>query len=178
LTVERAWNRPQLRLIYSRDKGTRMFTNLQELFEKFTATSPEETPEAHQHTTRLAAAVLLVEVMQSDPAFNGPQREAVRSALGKRYALDEQELARLIGEAEAQSKKANDYFNFTSRLNDQCSQADKIALVEAMWSVAYANGALDANEIHVISKVAGLLNVTHGEYIAAKMHAKQAAGLP
>ncbi len=30
---------------------------------------------------------------------------------------------------------------------------------------------------HVISKVAGLLHVTHGEYIGAKMRAKEAAAL-
>jgi uncharacterized tellurite resistance protein B-like protein len=86
-------------------------------------------------------------------------------------------LVRLIEEAEAQARQANDYFHFTSRLNDHFSQPDKIALVEAMWNVAYANGVLDANEIHVISKIAGLLNVTHGEYIAAKMRSKEAAGL-
>ena len=32
---------------------------------------------------------------------------------------------------------------------------------------------LDAHENHLISKVAGLLHVTHGEYIAAKLRAKE-----
>ncbi|MEP6791756.1 MAG: TerB family tellurite resistance protein, partial [Ramlibacter sp.] len=77
--------------------------------------------------------------------------------------------------AEAESAKANDFFHFTSQINDHCSQPDKIALVEAMWQVAYADGGVDANENHVISKVAGLLHVTHGEYIAAKMRAKEDA---
>ena len=36
-----------------------------------------------------------------------------------------------------------------------------------------ADGHLDAHENHLISKVAGLLHVTHGEYIAAKLHARQ-----
>ncbi len=92
-------------------------------------------------------------------------------------SLEPGELAQLIAQAESQAEHANDFFHFTSRINDHCSQADKAALVEAMWSVAYANGVLDASEIHVISKIAGLLNVPHGEYIAAKLRAKQAAGL-
>ena len=62
-------------------------------------------------------------------------------------------------------------------MNAQFTQAQKIQVVEYMWQVAYADGHLDAHENHVISKVAGLLHVTHGEYIAAKLHAKQAAGL-
>ncbi len=53
--------------------------------------------------------------------------------------------------------------------------AQKISVVEAMWEVAFADNQLDANEHHVISKVAGLLHVTHGEYIAAKLHAQAAA---
>ena len=70
-----------------------------------------------------------------------------------------------------------DYHRFTTVLNERFTQPQKIALVEAMWQVAYADEHLDANENHVISKVAGLLHVTHGEYIAAKLHAKQAMGL-
>ena len=115
--------------------------------------------------------------MKADTVLHPEQHQAIRAALGKRFALDEQELVRLIEQAEAQARQANDFFHFTSRLNDQCTQPDKIALVEEMWNVAYANGVLDASEIHVISKVAGLLHVTHGEYIAAKMRAKEAAGL-
>ncbi len=154
-----------------------MFNTLPELFDKFAGGSPAEPPAEREHTLRLAAAVLLVEVTRADAALLPAEREAIRAALGRRFALDEAELRALIDQAEAQAKQANDYFHFTSRLTDHCSQPDKIALVEAMWNVAYANGTVDANEIHVISKVAGLLNVTHGEYIAAKLHAKQAAGL-
>lgn len=153
-----------------------MFSTLQELFDKFTA-APGETPAEREHALRLAAAVLLVEVMRADAELQPVERQAMRAALGKRVGLDEAELARLIEQAEAQARQSNDYFAFTSRLNEHCSQPDKVALVEAMWDVAYANGVLDANEIHVVSKVAGLLHVTHGEYIAAKMRAKEAAGL-
>jgi uncharacterized tellurite resistance protein B-like protein len=155
-----------------------MFDSLQELFDKFAGGSPAETPAQREHALNLAAAVLLVEVMRSDSAVAPSERKAVRAALARRLALDEVELAVLIAQAETESRKANDYFHFTSRINDHCSQQDKAALVEAMWGIAYADGVLDANEIHVISKVAGLLNVPHGEYIAAKLRAKEAAGLP
>jgi uncharacterized tellurite resistance protein B-like protein len=155
-----------------------MFDSLQELIDKFTGAAPEESPAQRDQALRLAAAVLLVEVMRADASVVPAERKAVRSALVKRLGIEELDLAVLIAQAETQSKKANDYFHFTSRINDHCSQEDKAALVEAMWGVAYADGLLDANEIHVISKIAGLLNVPHGEYIAAKLRAKEAAGLP
>ena len=155
-----------------------MFSTLKDLFDSFTGASPAQSPADHEQALRLAAAVLLVEAMRADADLHADERAAIQSALSKRFGLsDQQELARLIEQAEAKAKTANDYFDFTSRLNEHCSQPDKIALVEAMWDVAYANRELDAGEIHVISKVAGLLHVTHGEYIAAKMRAKEAAGL-
>ncbi|WP_309678452.1 TerB family tellurite resistance protein [Polaromonas sp.] len=52
-----------------------------------------------------------------------------------------------------------------------------IQLIETMWQVAYADARLDAHENHLVSKIAGLLHVTHGEYIGAKLRAKEAAGL-
>jgi uncharacterized tellurite resistance protein B-like protein len=153
-----------------------MFRTLQDLFKEFTAPAAA-SPADHEHALLMAAAVLLVEAMRADADLGADERAAVTAALQKRFGMEQQELARLIEQAEAQAKRANDYFLFTNKLNDACSQPDKIALVEAMWDVAYANGQLDANEIHVVSKVAGLLHVTHGEYIAAKMRAKAAAGL-
>ena len=154
-----------------------MFRAFQEFFDSITAVPPGQTPAGRAQALRLAAAVLLVEVMRADANVAAAERQAVLAALRSRFSLAEDELAALVALAEAQSQTANDYFHFTSRINDNFSQPEKIALVQAMWDVAYADGVLDANENHVISKVADLLHVTHGEYIAAKMRAKEAAGL-
>ncbi len=123
---------------------------------------------------QLATAVLMVEVMRSDARFNPQERAAAVAALRTQFTLTDDELARLLTQAEHTAQGANDYFGFTSAMNDHYTQAQKIMVVELMWQVAYADGHLDAHENHVISKVAGLLHVTHGEYIAAKLHAKQA----
>ena len=75
------------------------------------------------------------------------------------------------------ARNASDFFQFTSRLNEALDTPAKVGVVEAMWRVAYADGKPDAYEMHVISRIAGLLEVTHGEYIGAKLRAKEAAGL-
>ena len=69
-----------------------------------------------------------------------------------------------------------DHHRFTSAMNEHFTQVQKIHMVETMWQVAYSDAHLDAHENHLISKIAGLLHVTHGEYIGAKMRAKEAAG--
>jgi uncharacterized tellurite resistance protein B-like protein len=138
---------------------------------------PDESTQ-HLDETRglqLATAVLLVEVMRCDANFADEERAATERALRGTFALSDAELARLMAQAEQTAQGSNDYFRFTSAMNDQFSQAQKIQVVELMWQVAYADGVLDENEHHLISKIAGLLHVTHGEYIAAKMHAKAAS---
>lgn len=152
-----------------------MLSTLSELFSQFTGSSSSQSSEDRAQALRLAAAVLLVEVMRAQPGITAAEREAATAALRRRYTLDADGMAHLLAQAEAEARKANDFFHFTSQINDHCSQPDKIALVEAMWQVAYADGGVDENEQHVISKVAGLLYVTHGEYIAAKLRAKEAA---
>ena len=95
------------------------------------------------------------------------------SALRQQFALSDEELQALLDQATTTSRTAYDYQHFTSQLNEHFTQDEKIQLVEAMWQVAYADALPDENEMHTISKVASLLHVTHGEYIGAKMRAKE-----
>lgn len=114
--------------------------------------------------------------MRADPAIDAAERNTVVAALRNKFALADDELARLVELAEQTAKSAYDYHRFTSSLNEHFTQAQKIQVIENMWQVAYADTHLDAHENHLISKIAGLLYVTHGEYIVAKMWAKEAAG--
>ena len=124
---------------------------------------------------QLATAVLLFDVMRSDDTLSGAERALALSALRKRFALSEDALAQLMVQAEQTAKSANDYFSFTSLMNDSFTQEQKIQVVEFMWQVAYADGSIDENENHLVSKIASLLHVKHGDYIAAKMRAKEDA---
>ena len=151
-----------------------MLSPLKTLLSNFFMTASADGAMDDSRNLQLATAVLLVEVMRSDAHFNAQERAAAVAALRTQFTLTDEELARLLDQAEQTAQGANDYFGFTSAMNDQYTQAQKIMVVELMWQVAYADGHLDAHENHVISKVAGLLHVTHGEYIAAKLHAKPA----
>ncbi len=153
-----------------------MLRTLQDLFASFTGQATAPSPEARGHALQLATAVLLVEVMRADPAIGAAERAAVLRALREKFTLADDELARLMDLAEDTAESAYDYHRFTSSLNEHFTQAQKIHIVENMWEVAYSDAHLDAHENHLISKIAGLLYVTHGEYIAAKMRAKKAAG--
>lgn len=153
-----------------------MLRTLKDLFDTFLAPAAGQSPAAQEHALQLATAVLLVEVMRADPAIDAAERNAVFAALRRKFVLANDELARLVELAENTAKSAYDYHRFTSSINEHFSHEQKVRMVEAMWQVAYADAHLDAHENHLISKIAGLLHVTHGEYIAAKMRAKTDAG--
>jgi uncharacterized tellurite resistance protein B-like protein len=153
-----------------------MLQTLKDLFDTFTTSVGKQSPCEREHALQLATAVLLVEVMRADPDILPAERKAILAMLRTRFSLADDELARLVELAEQTAKTAYDYHRFTASLNDHFTYAQKIQVIENMWQVAYADAHLDAHENHLISKIAGLLHVTHGEYIAAKLRAKEASG--
>lgn len=152
-----------------------MLRQLKDLFDAIAGPAPATgTAASHtDHQLHLAAAVLLVEVMRADPHLGETERDAVLAGLRSRFELADDELDRLVELAHDTARGANDFFRFTNTLNERYSHDEKIRLVETMWSVAFADGHLDVHENATISKVAGLLHVAHGEYIAAKLRAKE-----
>jgi uncharacterized tellurite resistance protein B-like protein len=154
-----------------------MLDTLRSFFDGFIAPQPGGDAATGGHAMQLAVAVLLVEVMRAEPAIEATERLAVTTALRERFALAETELAALVEIAQDKARGLHDYHQFTSLLNEHFTQPQKVAMVQAMWQVAYADAHLGAHENHLISKIAGLLHVTHGEYIGAKMRAKEAGGL-
>jgi uncharacterized tellurite resistance protein B-like protein len=158
-----------------------MLRTLKDLFDSLTALPASRAAAVHpmteSHRLELATAVLLVEVMKASGEVGTAQREAVMAALRRKFALSDDELARLIELAETAQRQAIDFHAFTSALNEQLDHACKVRVIEAMWSVAYADGVLVAHEQHVLWRVADLLHVPQAAYINAKMRAKAAAGL-
>lgn len=151
-----------------------MFAAFKDFLDEIVPTaSPPAPPGAP--SLRLAAAVLLMEVMRARDGISALERSAGARELHEQFGLAPEEVPSLLQVAERESMNAYDYFRFTNPLDEQLPQPRKIALVEAMWRVAYADGELLAEENTVISKVADLLHVSHGEYIAAKLRAKPAA---
>jgi uncharacterized tellurite resistance protein B-like protein len=113
--------------------------------------------------------------MRAETNFGEAERRAVVDALQAEFGLAGDEVARLLGLAIETSRAANDFFTFTSRLNAGFDMPQKVAIIEHLWRVAYADGALGANENPVMRKIADLLYVPQGAHIGAKLRATAAA---
>ena len=132
-------------------------------------------PLGARHSIELATAALLVEVVRSDAGIVPEEQQAVLRAVREKFGLSADESQALFDLAEEEVRTANDYYQFTSLINRHFDQPQKQHIIELMWRVAYADNSLAAHENHVLRRIAELLHVTHGDYIAAKMRARDAA---
>lgn len=153
-----------------------MLKTLKDLFDQLLPPAPAAAAEPRgEHSLQLAAAVMLVEVMRADASFHEGEREAVLAALCDKFALADDEAARLADLAETTARDATDLFAFTSRINERFEMPAKLRMIEHMWAVAYADGHLSEHERHVMWRIADLLHVPQGAYVHARLRAQQAA---
>lgn len=154
-----------------------MLKTLKDLWAALAPPGPADDAASAEHRLQLATAVMLVEVMRADAAIGAAERAAVIDALRDKFALADDEIARLLELAEQTAREATDWFAFTSHINAHFEMPAKLRMVEHMWRVAYADGQLSAHERHVLWRVADLLHVPQGAFVHARMRARAAAGL-
>lgn len=156
-----------------------MLRTLKDLFDSFTAPLMDAASPAAgtvTHRLQLASAVLMVEVMRADATSTPQERQAVIAALRRRFALADDEVERLLELAEAAANDAPDFYGFTSQLNKGLAAADKLAVVELLWEVAFADGHLSHQENQLMLKLGDLLYIPRGDFVGAKQRARDAVG--
>jgi uncharacterized tellurite resistance protein B-like protein len=120
------------------------------------------------HDIRVATAALLVHAAAIDGAMSDAGRGRLQSLLKQRFALDDAAASELIEQGSAADDQAVDLYHFTHRLNDSLDDNDRLRMVEMMWLVAYADGAVSEYEDNLIWRVADLLSVSSTERIALR----------
>lgn len=133
--------------------------------------SDERRPE---HSLQLATAVLLIEVMRADAESTSEEQAVILSILKERFQLADAEVAQLAEMGHRTAQAANDLHQFTSLINRELALPEKIRIIEYLWQVAYADRQISAHENHLMRRMADLLHISHGDYVAAKMRAKPA----
>ena len=132
---------------------------------------PEDAAD-NEHALRLAAAALLIEMMQQDHEVSDEEKLAVKKALAEKFDLSESETAELYKLANQELADATDYHQFTSLIAQNYNQQKKIRLIEYLWDVAYADKHMDRYEEHMVRRIVDLIHVSHRDFIRAKHRAE------
>lgn len=143
-----------------------MIAHLKSLLSKFNDTSVERA--AIDFETGLAA--LLVEVMRADGKVLTEELENIQNTLIHYCELELDAASRLLTKAKQLVEQAIDLYSFVNVVNEHTSDIERIEIIELLWQVAFADGQVDGQEDHVIRKIAGLMYVTHADFIQAKIN--------
>ena len=135
------------------------------LLNRLTRPDPEPLPDAD---ARLALTALLVRVARSDGVFDDAERDRIDRIAAARYGLSPFEASKLRGEAERLEAQAPDTVRFTRAIKDAVPYDDRIAVIEALWQVALADGERDASEDSLLRLVASLLGVNDRDSALAR----------
>jgi len=127
---------------------------------------------------QLAVAALLLEAAAvADGTVDARERVLVLGLLERGFGLSDQDATALLRAAEARSEGTVQLFGFTSTLNQLMPRERKIAVIEMLWEVAYADGVLDPLEDTLLRRIAGLIDISDYERGAAKARVLTRLGL-
>ncbi len=135
-----------------------------------------EAPDAVEARV-LAAAVLMVEAARLDGDFDRSERQSIRSLVMDRFGLDGAEADGLIAEAEAVHDDSNQLVRFTRTIKDSWPPEERIAIVEMLWEVVYADGVLHDYEANLLRRVGGLIYVSDRDRGAARKRVTERLGI-
>ena len=122
---------------------------------------------------KLAAAALMVHVIAADGTIEPAEDARLRDILATHY--DVEDVDALVTQAKAAHEQAIDLYGFTAVLKAKMDEAERLALVEDLWEMVYADGHLHEMEDNVVWRVAELLSITSDKRIALKVRVKNRA---
>jgi uncharacterized tellurite resistance protein B-like protein len=134
--------------------------------------APEPTrlpdPEAH-----LALAALMVRAARTDGHYIAPEIARIDRVLAAHLSIGPTEAAKLRAEAEVLETEAPDTVRFTRALKAATTLEDRSHLMQALWSVALADGAREAQEDQLMRMVASLLGLSDVQSALARQRAER-----
>jgi uncharacterized tellurite resistance protein B-like protein len=155
-----------------------MLRSFQRFFDEFlTPGAADEQADAREHRLQLATAALLMEMGRADFEVRATERDHVVSLLAREFKLSPREAKELAALGEEEGSEAVSLFEFTRTLDETLSTADKVRMIEMLWQVAYADGALHKYEEYLMRKLADLLHLSHRQLIQAKHRVLEARGI-
>ena len=131
----------------------------------------EWTSEKPVNDLPLAVAALLIELARMDDKVNAGERRSIELLLARMFGLDAGSVQSLVERADREMQRSAQYFPFTQQICRHATADMRVQIIEMLWTVAYADGALNPDEDALIRQVAGLIQVSDWDRGAARKRA-------
>jgi len=150
-----------------------MIEAIKRFYESHMSPTAETAGAPVQHRLELATSALLIEMAQADNQRHSMEFQAIHDGIMEVFELTPAETAEVIELADQEAHEATDHFEFTHLINEQYDYALKCQVVELLWRVCLADSEMDRYEEQLVRKIAELLHVEHGDFIAAKLRVQR-----
>ena len=131
-------------------------------------TTDQDVLDAH-----LALTVLLLEAAYADGECSGEEKEHLVATLVTNFGIPRQEIDALLTDRDKEQRDYVSLFRYTHFINENCSEKQKIDIMESVWRIILIDDHLEAHEDHFAHKLANLLRLSHSELIDAKLRARK-----
>jgi uncharacterized tellurite resistance protein B-like protein len=129
------------------------------MFEALSRLFREKDAPTLTHEPRLAVAALLVHLAAVDGSASEAERDAVRHTLMDYYALNEDEVEKLVDEATRRDSEAVDFYRFTAAIT-QLPEDERIEIIRMMWQVVFSDDKNHELEDNMVWRIAELIGVS------------------
>ena len=145
-----------------------MIKKIKDLLSNF---SKEEEKIEDERISKLdkACSALLIEVAFADKVFDESEISSLTTSLKEIYNLEHETINELVSDAEKTVNESTSLYEYTRVVNDEFSYNDKLVLLSRIWKLAFADGALDKYEEHLIRKISDLIHISHSDFIKIKL---------
>lgn len=122
-----------------------------------------------QERIEVAVAVVLLEMAHADHNFVRDEQQLIEGLLARQFSLSLDAAEELLELAEQVRSNSFDLQQFTSLINQGFSHEEKLAVMETLWRIVYADGVLDKYEDALARQLASLLRLSPREAIDLKV---------
>jgi uncharacterized tellurite resistance protein B-like protein len=128
------------------------------------------TDKGEQFTrVQVATCALLLEVAHSDGQYHDAEARLVHDLLAGIFNLPSEVIAELVDFSRDHQQNSTDLFQFAREINASFALEEKLAVMEGVWRIIYADDILDKFEDSLARQLATLLRLSPREAIACKM---------
>lgn len=127
---------------------------------------------------RVAAAALMLSVIEADGLHGEDERARLRQALGAAYGLSGAVLGEVMEAGETAFREALDLASLTGTLARGLDEAAKADFVGILWEIVHADGDLHEVEDNTVWRIAELIGVSPHERAVQRRQARERHGLP
>ncbi|WP_424939534.1 TerB family tellurite resistance protein [Aliiroseovarius sp. S253] len=144
---------------------------LKSLLDKLTQPAPQPLQDSD---ARLAVAAILVRLARADHDYDASEKRAIDRILVQRHGLTDAEAASLRAEAEDLEATAPDTVRFTNAVRDAVPLEDRVAILEAAWTVVLTDGERASEEDALMRMIPRFLGISDMDSNLARQRAAKA----